>query len=109
MSDFYSNLKQTQDNVSITENGAVGYKSSGKVLTDFFFKVSSFRNVEDVSKEVKELLSSNDPYVLKLLFYIRDIKEGLGERRLFKEVIKVLLKTDFENKDTFFLNTISLK
>ena len=47
MVDFLDNMKVTQDNVAVTENGAIGYKTSGKDLTDFFFKVSSFRSKTD--------------------------------------------------------------
>ena len=95
MVDFLDNMKATQDNVAVTENGAIGYKSTGKDLTDFFFKVSSFRSMKDadVIKAVSELKDEN---TLKLLFYIRDIREGLGERRLFRLAMKALLKESFE-------------
>ena len=107
--DFYSHLKQTQDNVSITENGAIGYKTTGKELTDFFFKVSSFRNLKDIEleQECDKLVKSADPYLLKLAFYIRDAREGLGERRLFKQMMNALIKANFEGKKEFFQNVIT--
>ena len=39
-------------NVSITENGAVGYKTTGKAILDFNFKIASYR-----SKSEKEILN----------------------------------------------------
>ena len=47
MNNFMDNLKQTlgEDfNVSVTENGAVGYRTTGKELLDINFAVSSMRN-----------------------------------------------------------------
>lgn len=106
---FYDLLQDTQSNVSITENGAVGYKTTGKVLTDLFFKISSLRSrpEKEVEKEFKALFDSNEPYALKLLAYIRDIRgNGLGERRTFRLALKELLKYDFKGKDEFFTKLI---
>ena len=47
MNNFMDNLKRTlgEDfNESRTENGAVGYRTSGKALLDINFAVSSLRN-----------------------------------------------------------------
>ena len=47
---FIEKLKETlcEDfNTSITENGAVGYRTSGKELLDLNFSVSSLRNRSD--------------------------------------------------------------
>ena len=106
MVDFLDNMKATQDNVAVTENGAIGFKSTGKDLTDFFFKVSSFRHMkdEDVIKSVSQLKDEN---TLKLLFYIRDVREGLGERRLFRLAMQALIKENFDGKDEFFTRTIT--
>ena len=107
--DFYNLMKETQDNVSVTENGAVGYKTTGKELTDLFFKISSLRNENDadVRKEFKVLFESNEPYALKLLAYIRDIRgNGLGERRTFRLALEELLNHNFEGKDEFFVKMI---
>lgn len=35
-------------NVSVTENGAIGYRSTGKSLLDLNFSVSSMRNMDSV-------------------------------------------------------------
>ena len=45
---FIENLKETLNedfNVSVTENGAVGYRTTGKELLDMNFAVSSMRNM----------------------------------------------------------------
>ena len=48
MNVFANALKSTLDNeVSITENGAVGFKTSGTKLVDLNFAVSSLRKADD--------------------------------------------------------------
>ena len=109
MENFYDLLNKTQDNVSVTENGAVGYKTTGKELVDLFFKVSSLRSRsdEDVRSEFKKLFDTNEPYALKFLAYLRDIRgDGLGERRTFRLALKELLSQKFEGKDEFFTKMI---
>lgn len=92
---FMENLKDTF-NVSTTENGAIGYKSTCSKLVDMNFKVSSYRNKTDdeILSDFKQAYQENPELSLKWLFYARDIREGLGERRLFKVIIKHLVSTD---------------
>lgn len=100
MSDFYSKMKSTQDNTSITENGAVGYKTTRHALADFNFKVASYRS--DMAKGVKDfkdVLNEGEEFVLKYLFYLRDAREGIGERDLFRATLIEFVKANFENKD----------
>lgn len=91
----YENLKQTlTDNTFVrTENGALGYASTGKALLDLNFKVSSLRNVSDL--EIINLYAlafyENPTLAIKWLFFARDIRQGLGERRLFKVCFEWLL------------------
>lgn len=73
------------NNLGVTENGAVGYKNSVNPLTTLNFQVSSMRG--GLSEEFKSLfvesLELNFEYTVKWLFFIRDIREGLGERDTF--------------------------
>ena len=48
--DFMGNLKSTLNNecnVSVTENGAVGYRTTGKALLDLNFSVASLRRASE--------------------------------------------------------------
>jgi transcription termination factor NusB len=83
-------------NESVTENGAIGYKTSGKKLVDINFAVSSLRN-----KTEQEIIDSfmlayyeNPTLALKWLFYLRDVRYGLGERRSFRVIMKHLIEDD---------------
>lgn len=92
---FVENLKKVldeQDNVSITENGAVGYKTTGKSLLDMNFKVSSYRNRSDkeIVNDFMTAFFEDKIVAMRWLFYARDVRGGLGERRLFRVIVKYL-------------------
>lgn len=92
---FMNSLKETLNedfNVSVSENGAVGYKTTGKELLDINFAVSSMRSMNEqqiVDKFVK-VFYENKLWAVKWLFYVRDAREGVGERRLFRICMKYL-------------------
>lgn len=97
MSNFMEAMKNMIDdvyNVSITENGAVGYRTTNKPLLDMNFKVSSYRkmSVEDITADFMAAFHTDKVLAMQWLFYVRDCREGLGERRLFREVLKHLAK-----------------
>lgn len=100
MSSFYTKLNTTVNNTSVTENGMVGYKTTTHALADFNYKIASYRSdrklmIEDLDKVIAE----NDKYLLKFLFYVRDIREGVGERGMFRLCIKHILTHSFKDKD----------
>lgn len=101
MNDFYSKIASTVDNVSITENGAVGYKTTSHAMLDFNFKIASYRrNLKQAAEDFKKVLNENEAYALKFLFYVRDAREGVGERDLFKTCLKVLVESSSVNVDS---------
>ena len=84
-----------QNNVAVTENGALGYATTQDPLTDMLFMVSAMRNAaKDGSNERwNDFLSSfilsmaQDPALtMQFLYYIRDIEHGLGERDLYRSL-----------------------
>ncbi|NCB03439.1 MAG: DUF2828 family protein, partial [Spirochaetia bacterium] len=84
-------------NESITENGAVGYATTQRPLLDLNFKVSSYRNVEneaDIIREFMPAYADNKILALRWLFFVRDAREGLGERRYFRVIMKELARID---------------
>jgi len=89
---FLQGLKN-ELNTSTTENGAKGYAATGKALLDFNFKISSFRDSseEEIEIEFKKAWFENKELALKYLFYARDAREGLGERRLFRTCVTEII------------------
>ena len=99
--EFMNAVKQTLDNeynVSVTENGAVGFRTTGKELLDLNFAVASLRKMsdEEVAKRFMKAFCEDQILAMRWLFYARDCREGLGERRLFRVVMKHLVESNPE-------------
>ena len=94
MSDFMSALAERaywlQPNVSVTENGAIGLRTTGKALLDCNFALSSMRNMSPDEIWNKFLLAYNENPMLAILwlFFARDAREGCGERRTFRVIFE---------------------
>lgn len=89
--DFVNALKN-ELNTNVTENGLVGYRSTNSVLLDFNYKVPSMRKMNDKSlnKEIDRLLDGVEDRetLFRYIFYLRDVRGGMGERRVFRAIIK---------------------
>ena len=99
--EFMSAIKSTLNNdmnVSVTENGAVGYRTTGKELLDLNFAIASLRKMSDmeIAKRFRKAFCEDNILAMKWLFYARDAREGVGERRLFRVVLEDLVKSNPE-------------
>ena len=75
--------------MTYTENGALTLKVSGNPLVDFFYSVGSTRgNVKKARELFWTAFHHNNTMAFKALFYARDVREGQGERSLFRHIIK---------------------
>lgn len=92
------NTLNEEFNVSRTENGALGYRTTGKELLDLNFAVASLRKMFDaeVANRFKKAFCEDKMLAMKWLFYARDARQGLGERRLFRVVLANLVKSNPE-------------
>lgn len=90
-------MKQYQ-NCSVTENGAIGYKTTTHPLVDLNFMVSSLRNCSNkvITNHFIKAYYESPKYAVKWLFFLRDILEGLGERRSFRVCMKYLANSHIE-------------
>ena len=81
--------------VEHTENGALGYKTTQSALLDLNFKTASYRSAEaeEIVTDFAKALEEDRLLALKWLFFARDIRGGLGERRLFRIVLRYLGET----------------
>lgn len=75
-----------------TENGALGYATSGKALLDMNFKTSSMRNMtnSDILALFHEAMAEDPKMTIKWLFFLRDREQGMGERKSFRIMLKDL-------------------
>ena len=95
MNEFQQTLNRV-NNFQQTENGATGYSTSGQNLVDLNFVVPSrHKNVSPVELEkFVQALNEDTVLAVKWLFYLRDVREGLGERDSFIKLFKTLWLAD---------------
>lgn len=90
--DSMKEILNEEFNEAITENGAVVYATSGKNLLDINFAIGDMRNMDEkhiIEKFVKAFYE-DQMLAVKWLFFARDVREGNGERRLFRVIMKWL-------------------
>lgn len=94
---FMDNLKNVLlERKAVTENGALGYASTGKALVDLNFAVASLRNEseEGIVKRFIKAYYEDKVLAVQWLFFLRDIRGGLGERRSFRIIFNYLASGD---------------
>lgn len=70
-----------------TENGALGYATTLNPFVDFNFKIPSYRkNVRQAVVDFAKCISYDANLAMRFLFYLRDVRGGLGERNTFREI-----------------------
>lgn len=95
---FLKKLKN-QSNITYTENGAVTNKSSLSDCLDLFFIAGASRNMseKDISDKVKLAFIDDKDITMKILFFARDIRGGLGERRFFRVAMQTIAELNPES------------
>ena len=75
---------------TFTENGAMAKNTSGDKLVDFYSTAGALRQADDnrILRLFDDAYSVDKLLATKILFYARDIRGGLGERKLFRTIIK---------------------
>jgi len=81
---------------TLTENGAAAYRTSGSACADFFGTAGALRNAsdEEIAKRFARAYAECPDMAMKALFYARDIRGGMGERRLFRTILKWLAQNE---------------
>ena len=86
------NELKIEANRTLTENGAATLRSTGSDCLDLFATIGALRNAEDQEIIVRfaRAYAEDRDLAMKMLFYSRDIRGGLGERRVFRTILKHL-------------------
>lgn len=98
MSNMKQMLKDTQNhsihNKTLSENGAIMYKSTGSTLADLEMSVTNLRNKSQ--QEIENMFEKaylEDPVkAVKWAFLTGDVREGKGERRTFDILLNWIAK-----------------
>lgn len=85
-------------NKTYTENGAITNKSTMSDCLDFFATVGALRRESDgeIISRFMRAFSENKDIAVKILFYARDVRGGLGERRVFRLILRWLAQNSPE-------------
>lgn len=94
MNTLLNGMKQAT-NFTLTENGGITHKTTNSDLLDMFAMGAAMRNRsdEDIILMFQKAYTENPELAMKMLFYIRDIRGGQGERRFFRVVIRYMALT----------------
>lgn len=86
------NAISKSENKTFTANGDKAFKSSGDSVLDFFYFSGAARSVDEetIKAKFRAALTDNEDWAIRSLLYARDIREGLGERRLTRVILGML-------------------
>lgn len=79
-------------NKTYTENGAVTLATTGSCCLDLFATIGALRHVpkEEICLRFMRAYAENRDAAMKILFFTRDVRGGLGERRAFRVITRWL-------------------
>lgn len=75
-----------------TENGAVALNTTGSKLLDLYSTIGSLREADilRITRLFSDAYKEDALLAAKIVFYGRDIREGLGERKTFRTLIRYM-------------------
>lgn len=90
----FANAMKNESTHTFTENGQPAKNTTGSACLDLFGTIGALRNRDEAEVErlFVEAYKSDPLLATKILFYARDIREGCGERKVFRNLIKYLAK-----------------
>ena len=93
---MFLDLLKKEANKTYTENGAVTYASTMSDCLDLFATIGALRNAseDEIIGRFIKAYAENPDIATKILFYARDIRGGLGERRAFKTILGYMAKNE---------------
>lgn len=81
----------------LTDNGAVTYTRTQSNLLDFYAQAGAMRgNVKQALELFKRAYAEDNLKAIKILFYLRDVRGGQGERILFRTCLQWLGENEVE-------------
>ena len=86
----YLDHLEKENSRTLTMNGAAAYNGTGDACLDLFAVAGGmrYRKHADLVTLFDRAYIENPDLAMKLLFYIRDIRGGMGERRVFRALIR---------------------
>lgn len=86
----FAEAMNEQSKYTLTENGGLAYNTTDDALLDLYSTIGALRGADDSRIEILfDCAYEADPLLAtKIVFYGRDIRGGLGERKTFRTLIR---------------------
>lgn len=86
------NFLKKEASVTFTENGAKTFSTTSSDCLDLFFKAGAMRYSDEteICDAVSKAFTESPDKTMKIIFFARDVRGGLGERRFFRIAVKFL-------------------
>lgn len=93
---FISKMEDDYLNTTTTSNGAIVYKKSDSALVDCNYRVSGWRydDPQNIIHQFMAAFRENKKAALTWLFFLRDCRGGLGERKAFRTIYTWLVEEE---------------
>lgn len=93
------NHLKNEANIAYTENGAVTNASTMSDCLDLFATIGAMRAADDqeIIRRFVRAYAENADIAMKILFFGRDARGGLGERRVFRVILNWLAENRAES------------
>lgn len=82
-----------QEQESRTANGMKARKTTSNALVDFFYNVGASRGKNVIPAFTAAYVQDRD-LALRIALWARDVREGAGERQIFRDILTYLESTD---------------
>ena len=88
----FANAMRGTSHETRTENGAYAHNTTGNRVLDLFSTIGALRsaNANRIETLFAEAWKEDQLLATKTVFYARDIREGLGERKTFRTLLKYM-------------------
>ena len=79
-------------NMTLTENGAATNRSTGKECLDLFAAIGALRreSEQEIAARFLRAYAEDPDLAMKIAFFARDVRGGLGERKVFRAILRWL-------------------
>ena len=83
---------KTEANRAYTENGALSHATTNSDCLDLFATIGALRSAkeQEIISRFQRAFAEDPDLAMKTLFFARDVRGGLGERRVFRVAMKWL-------------------
>lgn len=88
----FANAMKEEGKFTRTENGAVALNTTSDARLDLFGTIGALRDADEnrITTLFSEAYAQDKLFATKIAFYARDIREGLGERKTFRTIIRYM-------------------